>query len=38
MARHDSFGVALPSKYPLEGVTVVEEGEFKVPAISATLA
>lgn len=37
VARRDSFGIALLSKYPLEDVTVVEEGEFDVPAISATL-
>jgi hypothetical protein len=35
--RRDSFGIALLSKHPLDDVTVVVEGEFDIPAITATM-
>jgi endonuclease/exonuclease/phosphatase (EEP) superfamily protein YafD len=37
VSRGDSFGIALLSKYPLENVIVMDESDYDIPAISATM-
>jgi endonuclease/exonuclease/phosphatase (EEP) superfamily protein YafD len=38
IARKDSFGIALLSKYPLTNIVVLDEKEFGPPAIAATMS
>lgn len=35
--RGDSFGIALLSKHPLENITVLDEAQYDIPSIGATM-
>lgn len=35
--RGDSFGIALLSKHPLENITVLDEAQYDIPTIGATM-
>lgn len=37
VVRGDSFGIALLSKHPLENITVLDEAQYDIPTIGATM-